>query len=107
MVGETLRNQLRRCRSKVLPDDTLYAMERRQTRRESPCRLVTRGVFAKVQHRRVSRAYKLDAAVSYGTAHNDRCKLAGYRHKPMEPNANGNWPGPCAVPFPPDTRKTG
>ena len=40
-------------------------------------RFVTHGVFAKVQHRRVSRAYELDAAVSFGTAHNDRCKLAG------------------------------
>ena len=30
-----------------------------------------------------------------------------HRHEPMEPNANGNWPGPCAVPFPPDTGKTG
>ena len=29
-----------------------------------------------------------------------------HRHEPMEPNDNGNWPGPCAVPFPPDTRKT-
>jgi hypothetical protein len=40
-------------------------------------RFVTHGVFAKVQHRRVSRAYELDAAVSFGTAHNERCKLAG------------------------------
>jgi hypothetical protein len=38
---------------------------------------VTRGVFAKVQHWRVPRAYELDAAVSFGTAHNERCKLAG------------------------------
>src|ERR1700688_1757743 len=40
-------------------------------------RFVTHGVFANVQHRRVSRAYELDAAVSFGTAHNERCKLAG------------------------------
>ena len=30
-------------------------------------RFVTHGVFAKVQHRRVSRAYELDAAVSRST----------------------------------------
>src|SRR5260370_32240700 len=40
-------------------------------------RFVTHGIFAKVQHRRVSRAYELDAAVSFGTAHDERCKLAG------------------------------
>ena len=40
-------------------------------------RFVMHGVFAKVQHRRASRAYKLDAAISFGPAHNERCKLAG------------------------------
>jgi len=40
---------------------------------------VTHGVFAKVQHRRVSRAYQLTPAISFGTAHDESCKLAGYR----------------------------